>query len=316
MFSTPRQFEANDVIERINPAKAKELLERTLLAGFDPATDAARLIVEGERGQLLAMPSMIPGWAGTKVASVAPGNPEQGLPRIDATYVLMDGEHLRIVAFIDGVALTNLRTPAVTAVAADRLMAPDARRLVVFGTGPQGVGHVEAIAPLRDFETIELVGRDEQRAHEAADELRSRGFAVSIGDADAASRADVIVCATSASEPVLHSEQVQDHACVLAIGSHEPHVRELPGELMGRAQVVVEDVDTALREAGDVVLAIEEGQLHRDSLITLAQLVTSPEEVAVDFSRPRVFKGTGMSWEDLAVASGMVEEELHEADRA
>lgn len=76
---------------------------------------------------------------------------------------------------------------------------------------------------------------------------------------------------------------------------------------MGRAQVVVEDRETALREAGDVVMAIEEGALAEADLVDLKDVVTGAVEA--DTSRPRVFKGVGMSWQDLAVAIGVVDPE-------
>ena len=72
--------------------------------------------------------------------------------------------------------------------------------------------------------------------------------------------ADVVVCATTARTPLFDSTLLTDDVIVIAIGSHEPDARELDGALMGRAQVVVEDVATALRECGDVVLAIADGR--------------------------------------------------------
>ena len=86
---------------------------------------------------------------------------------------------------------------------------------------------------------------------------------------------------------------------VIAIGSHEPEVRELDAGLMGRSQVVVEDAGTAMREAGDVILAVREGALDPAALIDLPGLL----HVAPDPARPRVFKGVGMAWQDLVVAT-------------
>ncbi|MGH3359051.1 MAG: ornithine cyclodeaminase family protein, partial [Nocardioidaceae bacterium] len=82
--------------------------------------------------------------------------------------------------------------------------------------------------------------------------------------------------------------------------SHEPTHRELDAGLMGRSTVVVEDHETALREAGDVVIAAAEGALDLASLLPLRDLVAgAPRSVG----RPAVFKGTGMAWQDLVVAA-------------
>ena len=102
--------------------------------------------------------------------------------------------------------------------------------------------------------------------------------------------------------PVLEGDWVADGACVVAIGSHEPDRRELDSRLIGRSLVVVEDVATALREAGDVVMAIGEGALVPQSLYPMTHLVTGQVTRATD--RPNIFKSVGMSWEDLVIAAG------------
>ena len=114
--------------------------------------------------------------------------------------------------------------------------------------------------------------------------------------------AQVVMCATSSSTPVIDGAWVADGACVVAVGSHEPASRELDSDLMARSVVVVEDVPAALREAGDVVQAIDEGALDPAHLHTLSDLVVGQVRRSTD--RPHVFKSVGMSWEDLVVAEG------------
>jgi ornithine cyclodeaminase len=131
---------------------------------------------------------------------------------------------------------------------------------------------------------------------------RDRVLAAGSPEADAVLRAaDVVVCATTSREPLFDSAMLTDDVLVVAIGSHEPDARELDAALLGRSQVVVEDVDTALRECGDVVLAIAEDALTADALVPMRDIVTGAVEVADD--RPVVFKGAGMAWQDLAVAA-------------
>jgi ornithine cyclodeaminase len=119
---------------------------------------------------------------------------------------------------------------------------------------------------------------------------------------DAVRAAQVVMCATSSSTPVIDDAWVADGTCVVAVGSHEPGSRELDSALMGRSVVVVEDVSTAVREAGEVVQAIGEGALEATDLHTLSGLVAG--KVRRSIGRPHVFKSVGMSWEDLVVAEG------------
>ncbi|WP_245580366.1 ornithine cyclodeaminase family protein [Arthrobacter castelli] len=301
----PTWYSAEDTVERASPRIARRLIERALLDGFDPATDPGRINIPAGAGHLLIMPSTLGDWVGTKVASVAPGNPDKGLPRIQATYVLLDAETLTTAALMDGSALTTLRTPAVSAVAADKLAAPDAAQLTVFGTGPQALAHIVAFADIRELSRITVVGRNPGKVGSVVDETAKLGLPVEAGRAEDIAEADIVVCATSAAEPLFDGAGVKGGACVVAMGSHETGRRELDSGLMGRSQVVVEDAAAALREAGDVVMAVDDGALAAGKLVTLRDVVTGA--VARRDDRPNVFKGVGMSWQDLAVAVGVIE---------
>lgn len=307
--SQPRAFTATDINRLISPEKARSLLKRALSTSFDPANDPARLVLPAPAGQLLVMLSVIDGWAGTKVASLAPDNAQRGLPRIHATYVLMEPETLQICALIDGQALTTLRTPAVSALATELLLTDQEsispRRLVVFGTGPQGLGHVEAFAALCTLSDVAIVGRTPSSVASSVGKLQEQGIPARAGDVADVRSADIIVCATSARTPLFEASDVPRHAIIVAMGSHEADARELPGALFREAFVVVEDVATALREAGDVIMAIEEGHLSTERLVDLRGLVSGAAHP--ETHSPRIFKGTGMSWQDLAVAIGLME---------
>ena len=294
-------IDADQLAELMPMANAIDAVRTALARGFDPASDPPRAVLPVSRGQLLLMPAEVGPDVGVKVASVAPANPTVGRPRIQAVYVLMDAETLSPACLFDATMLTTLRTPAVSAVAADLLAGPESARLVVFGAGPQGLAHIEALRLIRPIADVTVVVRDAERLAASVDRVAATGVAVAAGDADAVAEADIVVCATTAAEPVLDSRWVRDDSCVVAIGSHEPDRRELPAELLARATVVVEERKAACREAGDVVLAIEAGLLDADDLVELSDLTTGRQKV--DRSRPRVFKSVGMSWEDLVVAA-------------
>jgi ornithine cyclodeaminase/alanine dehydrogenase-like protein (mu-crystallin family) len=262
-----------EAVARFGVAAAADALEAAL-ADLDPEADPPRTSLPVGGGELLVMPSATASVAAVKLVSVG------GDPRIQGVCVVFDTATLAPVALVDGVALTNLRTPAVSLVAARRLAPPAARRLVVFGRGPQGRAHAAAIAALRPIEATTVFGRDAPRAEVER----------------AVAEADVICCATTARDPLFDGALVKDGALVIAVGSHEPTARELDAQLMRRGVVVVESRASALREAGDVLLAGVE------ALVTLTELVAG---AAVPADRPRVFKSTGMSWEDAVVAGAL-----------
>ena len=301
LFDALRLFDTEDVRERIPMRAAIDQLQLVLRQGFDPDDDPARSIIDVRAGQLLLMPADLGAYAGQKLGMVAPGNPARGLERIQAVYVLLDAETLSPVALMDGTELTSIRTPAVSAAAVDVLAAPDAERLVVFGSGPQATRHVEAMRAIRPIREAVIVGRDLERAQAAADASARYGVEARVGSAADVEGADIIVCATTAREPLFEDALVRDHATIVAVGSHEAAARELPGELVGRSQVVVETLRVGTTEAGDVIQAIAEGHLSEAELVTMRQLIAGEVPAAAD--RPRIVKTCGMGWQDLAVAS-------------
>ena len=309
MTEQPRWVDATTLRRAVSPDRARRLIRQALADGLDPSADPARLAVPAGDGQLLVMPSASPRAAGVKVASVAPGNPARGLERIQALYVLFDAATLTPSVVLDGAALTTLRTPAVSAVAVDCLAPQEVSHVVIIGSGPQAVGHAEAILAIRTPTSVTVVGREVERARSAANRIRGMAGSPRVGALAVADRAAfeqavreaaVIVTATSSATPVIDGSWVTDGACVVAIGSHEPDRRELASDLVGRSLVVVEDLETAGREAGDIVLAVADGSLEWGDVGTLADLVRGRLQRAAD--RPNVFKGVGMAWQDLVVA--------------
>ncbi|EFL28523.1 ornithine cyclodeaminase/mu-crystallin [Streptomyces himastatinicus ATCC 53653] len=147
-------IDAASVAAALPPRTAIRALQQALRDGLDPEADPPRTVVPVDHGQLLLMPAegRSPrgrAYAGVKMATVAPDNPARGLPRIQGQYLLLDAETLTPLALLDGVALTSLRTAAVSAAAADLLAPPDASRLVLFGGGPQAHSHLAALRAIR-----------------------------------------------------------------------------------------------------------------------------------------------------------------------
>ncbi|MFO7690305.1 MAG: ornithine cyclodeaminase family protein [Cryobacterium sp.] len=304
MTTTPHiaLITSEQVHEGLSMRSAVLALATALRAGLDPHATPARGNIPLERGSFLLMPGEFGDYAGVKILTVAPDNPAQNLPRIQGNYLLFESNTLRPVALIDGIALTLVRTPAVSALGVDLLAPTDAGTLIVFGTGPQALYHVRAVAAVRTLRTVTIVGRSAPRAAELVATLRSEGFDAAVGVAADVGDAQIVVCCTSSSEPLFPGGLVRDDAVVVAMGSHDPLSRETDDLLASRSVVYVEDVDTALREAGDVVIGIEHGCIDPAKLQTLSDLARTG---AAPRSGPALFKSVGMGWQDLIVASAL-----------
>ena len=277
------EIDAAEVARRCSPLQAVDALEAALRDGFDPEAATPRTFLDAPGGELLVMPGVVGDSIAVKLVTVG------GEPRIQGVVVVFDPETLAPAALIDGIALTNLRTSAVSALAVRHLATQEARRLLVFGRGAQGPAHVEAVRAVRpSIDHVDVVGR------EHPDDID-----------DLVARADVICCCTTASEPLFDGAIVADHATVVAVGSHDPALRETDDTLARRAgTVVVESRASAVREGGDVLAALRSGALAEDELVTLAELVRGRVEPSA--SAPRFFKSVGMAWEDAVVAGQTV----------
>ncbi|MFI5619373.1 ornithine cyclodeaminase family protein [Streptomyces sp. NPDC051567] len=321
------QWGARETAGLLTPAAAADALAAALLAGLDPERCPPRAAVAVPGGELLLMPAASGGYAGVKIAGVAPGNPARGLPRITGAYLLLDGPTLRPLALFDGAALTALRTPAVSALAL-RYLAPAGRplRLVLFGSGPQAYGHLEAALAVRELAGVVVVARDPGRARRLAAHARSLGVAARTGTPADVAGADLVICCTSARRPLFDGRLVGPDATVVAIGSHEPQAREIDTALVRRAAVYVESRAAALREAGDLLIPAAEagdasggngmtdgpagsagagGPVHING--TLADLVRGRKPGGGPPGCPQLFKGVGAAWEDLVVAVALFE---------
>ncbi|MFF5076369.1 ornithine cyclodeaminase family protein [Actinoplanes sp. NPDC000266] len=286
-----------DQVHSLGFSQAVAALRGALTAGLDPEREPPRIPMNTGTGEILVMPSADRKTAGVKLVTIAPGNPSRGLPRIHGVYVLFDAETLVPRAVLDGAALTALRTPAVSALGVDLVAPPGAHRLVVFGTGPQARGHVAALRATRSIDSVRIVGRDPAKTAAFAESLHATA-----ADASAVAEADIVVCCTTARQPLFSGSLLAPEAVVVAVGSHEPEAREVDAETVSRGGVLVESRAAALREAGDVIQAIEAGVIDDGALVTYADLVRDSVP-----TRPRLIKTVGMGWEDLVIATAVVE---------
>ena len=294
-------IDAAAVAQRCSATAATDALEAALRGSLDPEAGPPRSILPAGAGELLVMPSAAAGAVAVKLVTVG------GDPRIQGVCVVFDPHTLAPAAVIDGIALTNLRTAAVSMLALRHLAPAGANRAVVFGRGPQGRAHAAALREVIGIEEITVIATPgsgvavaRQRTWDSAAEARGAPHDMT----PALQAADVVCCCTTSREPLFDGALVRDGAAVVAIGSHEPDARETDDALASRSTVVVESRASALREAGDVIAPIASGALREDDLVTLRDLVTGA--AAPDPGRPRLFKSTGMAWEDAVVAAAIV----------
>jgi alanine dehydrogenase len=251
---------------------------------------------------LLLMPSwQSSGPVGVKIATVFPGNAERGLPSVNAAYLLLSGQTGEPLVWIDGRALTLLRTAAVSALAADLLAPAKSRVLLLVGTGALAPYLIEGHCGVRDYESVLIWGRNTYKAELLARELAARGWPTHVAtDLEAATRsADVITCATLAHQPLIQGAWLKSHCHLNLIGGYRPDMREADDASFRDADVVV-DTLAALHESGDLAGPLANGVIDRSQVILLNDLASQARFAKA--GSKTVFKSVGVAHADLAAA--------------
>ncbi|MCP1386759.1 ornithine cyclodeaminase family protein [Corynebacterium sp. TA-R-1] len=292
----------DDLFSRVRPAEAVEALLAALADGFDPADDLPRTRYDVAGGELMLMPATTSRFFGVKVLSLADDAAERNIPLIQGSYLLFDAQSMAPVAVIDGAALTALRTPAVSLAGVKHLLMGSNEPLaaVILGTGLQARHHEATLRDVLDgVRGVEVTYVGRSNPGELGSWAESGSEA-----ADAALKAaDLVITATSATAPIVSAKQLREDAIVVAMGAHTADTRELAGDVFEGATVIVEDIAVALREAGDVIQAIDEGFICRTDLVGLKDAVRmQTDRQEAERTGRVVFKTTGMPWEDVVVA--------------
>jgi ornithine cyclodeaminase len=267
--------------------------------------------VTGAGDRLLLMPAWRQGEdLGVKLVTVFPRNRERGVATVSALYVLLDGATGHPRALIDGEALTLRRTAAASALAAGYLARKDSVSLLVIGTGTLAAHMARGHCAVRPIGKLLLWGRTPERAHALAAQLRDEGLpAQALADlAQGLAQADIVSCATTATEPVVRGALLRPGTHVDLVGGFTPQMREADDELIVRAEIFVDSYAGALSEAGDLVQPLASGVLVRERVrAELAELVAGTHPGRKGPDEITLFKSVGTALEDLCAARLVLE---------
>lgn len=247
------------------------------------------IAVPGADAFMAAMPA-VGDAMGVKVVTLFHGNAGTGVPTHQAVVLLFDRAKGTPLAVLDGRLITEMRTAAGTAAIVRRLTSEEPKAAAILGNGVQARAHAEALRSVREIAELRLWARNPAHGRPVAADLG----AVFHAEAEAAVRdADIVVCATSATEPVLMGAWVREGALVASVGWNGADGRELDDAAMAHT-VLVESRDAARNQAGDVRgsgcdIFAEVGEVY-------AGTKSVPERVTV------IYDSVGIAIQDVAAA--------------
>jgi len=230
-----------------------------------------------------------------------------GLPVSSGMTLVYDaGTGMLRLLILDGGLLTELRTAAAGALAADLLARPDARTAAVIGTGGQARYQLQALLEVRRVSEVAVYGRRREAAGQYVHDMSAPGVHVVAAETvrEAAAGADIVITATSSTEPLLRPEWLAAGAHVTAVGSDMPHKQELDPRVLAAADKYVPDSIDAARTSGELHHAVEAGVLDASAVYgELAALASGRLPGRTRNDELTVADLTGLGIQDTAVAA-------------
>jgi ornithine cyclodeaminase len=243
-----------------------------------------------------------------KVASMFDRNPERDLARIQSAVTVLDPETGCPIAILEGATLTGIRTAAASGAATDFLARANSRTLAILGSGVQARTHLAAMCAVRDIQDVRVYSRNCERLRVCVDEMSgsnccSAPIIAVDSAAEAIREADIICCTTSSQTSVFEDADVSSGAHINAVGSSQPHVREVPTATVKRASVFVDECEAAWEEAGDLIQPLEAGEIDRDHVqASLGELTLKRHPGRKRDDEVTFFKSVGVAVQDAAAA--------------
>lgn len=311
-----------DEVRRLLPmAACIEVMAEALAAlgrgeGLNPLR--SMLLLPDRSGLLGMMPAYLgsPAAIGMKAVTVFPGNHGTELDSHQGVVLLFEPGRGRLLAVVEAGEITALRTAAVSGLATRLLAGRDAGDLAILGSGVQARTHLEAMRTVRELRRVRVWSRTAEHARAfARAESAGSGLAIeAVAEARAAVRgADLICTTTAAREPVLSGEWLAPGAHVNAVGSSIRSARELDTAAVVRSRLFVDRRESALNEAGDLLMPIAEGAVGEEHIAgELGEVLLGRVDGRGSAEEITLFKSLGLGVEDLAAAEHVYREALRQ----
>ena len=272
-------------------------------------------------GVAIFNPSFLKGGKGygVKVVSDFYENPKRGAPRMSALVALFDGETGLPRTVMEGGYLTDLRTGAGTALAAQHLARPECRTLAMIGAGRVARNQLRALCEVCHIDKVWLSTRTPARGAEFIERMAAAGGRVPtdielVESPEAAvAEADIVVAATTAHDPVFDGRALRPGTFVAATGAYEATAREVDSETIRRASKWVVDSLDNVRNAGDLVIPMAEGVIEEGQVAGIADVVAGRRSGRESDDEITYYKSMGVPIQDLITAQ-YIERRAEERD--
>ena len=241
---------------------------------------------------------------GTKIVTVFPENTSLNKPTTQGVISLTDVDTGELLCIMDGSLITGMRTGAVTGVATKYLSKKDSNSIGIFGSGYQSRFQLLAICSVRDINKIVLTSPSADKKSEYLKSLEKElNIPIIVTyDVEKVLQNDILVTATSSTSPLFDGNLVNPGTHINCIGAHTKESTEVDSITLNRSKIIVDESQTAIREAG----GISDANVFAD----LADIILGTKVARTNEDDITLFKSMGLSLEDISTANLIYNEAL------
>ena len=296
-----------DVERLLDMGTALEAVEEALRQhGQGQASNQPRRRIFVPNGVLHVMAGGMPAWGvmGFKAYAAVKG-------KVRFVVLLFSTETGELRALIEADRLGQIRTGAATGIATKYMARPESSVIGIFGTGRQAQTQLQAVCAVRTIREVRAYGRDPERRQQFCKKMEAL-LRCPVRPVDSPSQvvagADIVITITSAASPVFDGHLVEPGQHLNVVGSNMVHKREVDDETIRRAdRIVVDQLEDAKIESGDLVGPVERGITTWDKMHELGEVVCGKLPGRERQDEITLFKSNGLAIEDVAAASKVLE---------
>ena len=255
--------------------------------------------------------AVLPSWNDELVAvksfTYFPDNPKPKYASLYSKIMLFDRKHGEPLALVDGTSVTFWRTAGISGLASRLLSREDSKTLLLLGTGNLAPYIIRAQLSVRPIDRVMVWGRTLGNAQAVVEQLAKENDAVRFEVANdlqaACGEADIIVSATGSHEPLVFGDWVRPGTHTNFIGNHHATKRECDTALVAKSKVYADSYVNCFKEAGEVLVPINEGAISKDHVVgELTQMCSGAVSLRESGDEITLFKSIGMALSDLVGA--------------
>jgi ornithine cyclodeaminase/alanine dehydrogenase-like protein (mu-crystallin family) len=261
--------------------------------------------IPGKNATSLVMPAYLSEspYYTVKIVSVNYSNPQKGLPLLHSSVQVFDASKGNHVATLDGESITAIRTAASSGLATDLMAKKDATICAIFGTGIQAASHIKAIMEVREIKKFIVFSRNDETAANFCNS-HSKKVNCEIGSQQTLKEAEIICTTTPSQFPLIEFENIKSGSHLNVIGSHQPTMREVSSDIVIKSKIIVDQMKACKKEAGDLIIPMEEGQWSFEQVHgELGQVVAGEIPARESENEITLFKSVGNAIQDLAMVN-------------